>query len=162
MTAMTSVAQPHASTAADPTLASFGHDTWWLIALKVGVIFAFLMITTLMTIWAERRVIGRMQSRPGPNRAGKFGLLQSLMDGLKLPLKEDIIPRGVDKLLFVMAPAIALIPAFISFAIIPFGPIVSIFHHHTPLQLADLPVAVLLVLAMSSMAVYGIARSVLA
>ena len=107
-------------------------------------------------IWAERRVIGRMQQRPGPNRAGKFGLLQSLMDGLKLPLKEDIIPRGVDKVLFVIAPAIALIPAFISFAIIPVGPIVSIFHHKTPLQLTDLPVAVLLVLAMSSMAVYGI------
>ncbi len=156
MTAMTSAAQPPAIAAADPTLASFGHDTWWLIALKVLVIFAFLMITTLLTIWAERRVIGRMQSRPGPNRAGKFGLLQSLMDGLKLPLKEDIVPRGVDKVLFVIAPAIALIPAFISFAIIPFGPVVSIFHHHTPLQLADLPVAVLLVLAMSSMAVYGI------
>ncbi len=156
MTAMTSAAQPRAIAAADPTLSSFGHDPWWLIALKVLVIFAFLMITTLLTIWAERRVIGRMQSRPGPNRAGKFGLLQSLMDGLKLPLKEDIVPRGVDKLLFVIAPAIALIPAFISFAIIPFGPIVSIFHHHTPLQLADLPVAVLLVLAMSSMAVYGI------
>ncbi len=74
------------------------------------------------------------------------------MDGLKLPLKEDIIPRGVDKVLFVIAPAIALIPAFISFAIIPVGPIVSIFHHKTPLQLTDLPVAVLLVLAMSSMA----------
>jgi NADH-quinone oxidoreductase subunit H len=156
ITAMTSAPQPRATAAADPTLASFGHDTWWLIALKVLVIFAFLMITTLLTIWAERRVIGRMQSRPGPNRAGKYGLLQSLMDGLKLPLKEDIVPRGVDKLLFVIAPAIALIPAFVSFAIIPFGPIVSIFHHHTPLQLADLPVAVLLVLAMSSMAVYGI------
>ena len=156
MTAITSVPQPRALAAADPTLSSFGHDTWWLIALKVLVIFAFLFITTLLTIWAERRVIGRMQSRPGPNRAGKYGLAQSLMDGLKLPLKEDIIPRGVDKLLFVIAPAIALIPAFISFAIIPFGPIVSIFHHHTPLQLADLPVAVLLVLAMSSMAVYGI------
>jgi NADH-quinone oxidoreductase subunit H len=156
ITAMTSAPQPRAIAAADPTLASFGHDTWWLIALKVLVIFAFLMITTLLTIWAERRVIGRMQSRPGPNRAGKYGLLQSLMDGLKLPLKEDIVPRGVDKLLFVIAPAIALIPAFVSFAIIPFGPIVSIFHHHTPLQLADLPVAVLLVLAMSSMAVYGI------
>ena len=153
MTAMTSVARPHAIIPADPSLASFGHDTWWLIALKVVAIFAFLMITTLMTIWAERRVIGRMQSRPGPNRAGKFGLLQSLMDGLKLPLKEDIIPRGVDRVLFVIAPAIAVIPAFISFAIIPFGPEVSIFHHHTPLQLADLPVAVLLVLAMSSMAV---------
>jgi NADH-quinone oxidoreductase subunit H len=156
MTAITSAARPHAIAAADPTLASFGHDTWWLIVLKVGVIFAFLMLTTLLTIWAERRVIGRMQSRPGPNRAGKYGLLQSLMDGLKLPLKEDIVPRGVDKVLFVLAPAIALIPAFISFAIIPFGPVVSIFHHHTPLQLADLPVAVLLVLAMSSMAVYGI------
>jgi NADH-quinone oxidoreductase subunit H len=156
MTASSSAAPPHAIAAAEPTLSSFGHDIWWLIALKVGVIFAFLMLTTLLTIWAERRVIGRMQSRPGPNRAGKFGLLQSLMDGLKLPLKEDIIPRGVDKVLFVMAPAIALIPAFISFAIIPFGPVVSIFHHHTPLQLADLPVAVLLVLAMSSMAVYGI------
>jgi NADH-quinone oxidoreductase subunit H len=156
MTASTSATAPHVIAAADPALSSFGHDTWWLIALKVGVIFAFLMLTTLLTIWAERRVIGRMQSRPGPNRAGKFGLLQSLMDGLKLPLKEDIVPRGVDKVLFVMAPAIALIPAFISFAIIPFGPVVSIFHHHTPLQLADLPVAVLLVLALSSIAVYGI------
>jgi NADH-quinone oxidoreductase subunit H len=151
----TAAARP-ALAAADPALTSFGHDTWWLVLLKVIVIFLFLMITTLMMIWAERRIIGRMQSRPGPNRAGKFGLLQSLMDGLKLPLKEDIIPRGVDKLLFVLAPAVATIPAFISFAIIPFGPIVSIFHHHTPLQLTDMPVAVLLVLAMSSMAVYGI------
>ncbi|HXJ25162.1 MAG TPA: NADH-quinone oxidoreductase subunit NuoH [Streptosporangiaceae bacterium] len=151
----TKAAQP-ALAAADPTLSSFGHDPWWLVLLKVVVIFVFLMVTTLLMIWAERRVIGRMQSRPGPNRAGKFGLLQSLMDGIKLPLKEDIIPRGVDKLLFVLAPAIATIPAFISFAIIPVGPIVSIFHHHTPLQVTDLPVAVLLVLAMSSLAVYGI------
>jgi NADH-quinone oxidoreductase subunit H len=149
-------AAPHALATADPTLSSFGHDTWWLIIIKVLAIFLFLMLTTLMTIWAERRIIGRMQSRPGPNRAGKYGLLQSLLDGLKLPLKEDIIPRGVDKVLFVIAPAVALIPVFISFAIIPFGPVVSIFGHHTPLQLADLPVAVLLVLAMSSMAVYGI------
>jgi NADH-quinone oxidoreductase subunit H len=140
----------------DPTLASFGHDTWWLVLLKVIVLFAFLMVATLFTIWAERRVIGRMQQRPGPNRAGKFGLLQSLMDGIKLPLKEDIVPRGVDKLLYVIAPAVSAIPAFISIAIIPFGPVVSIFGHHTPLQLADLPVAVLLVLAMSSMGVYGI------
>ncbi|MGO9505191.1 MAG: NADH-quinone oxidoreductase subunit NuoH [Streptosporangiaceae bacterium] len=145
-----------ASVSTGPTLASFGHDPWWLVIIKVVAIFAFLMLTTLLMIWAERRVIGRMQQRPGPNRAGKFGLLQSLMDGIKLPLKEDIIPRGVDKLLFVIAPAVAAIPAFISFAIIPFGPIVSIFGVRTPLQLADLPVAVLLVLAMSSMAVYGI------
>jgi NADH-quinone oxidoreductase subunit H len=139
-----------------PTLASFGHDPWWLIIGKVLVIFLFLMLGTLFTIWAERRVIGRMQQRPGPNRAGKFGLLQSLMDGIKLPLKEDIVPRGVDKLLFVIAPALSAIPAFIGFAIVPLGPIVSIFGHRTPLQLADLPVAVLLILAMSSMGVYGI------
>jgi NADH-quinone oxidoreductase subunit H len=131
-------------------------DPWWLTAIKVLVVFLFLMLTTLFMIWAERRVIGRMQQRPGPNRAGKFGLLQSLLDGIKLPLKEDIIPRGVDKILFVLAPAIATIPAFISFAIIPVGPVVSIFGHYTPLQLANLPVAVLLVLAMSSMGVYGI------
>jgi NADH-quinone oxidoreductase subunit H len=142
--------------AADPTLASFGHDTWWLIALKVVVIFAFLMLTTLFMIWAERRVIGRMQQRPGPNRAGPFGLLQSLMDGIKLPLKEDIVPRGVDKLLFWLAPAVAAAPAFVSFAVIPWGPEVSIAGVRTPLQLTDLPVAVLLILAMSSMGVYGI------
>jgi NADH-quinone oxidoreductase subunit H len=140
----------------DPTVASFYGMPWWMILLKVVVVFAFLMIVTLFMIWAERRVIGRMQQRPGPNRAGPFGLLQSLMDGLKLPLKEDIVPRNVDKLLFWLAPAIAVIPAFISFAIIPFGPEVSIFGVRTPLQVADLPVAVLLVLAMSSMGVYGI------
>jgi NADH-quinone oxidoreductase subunit H len=140
----------------NPTLASFGSDPWWLIIIKVLAIFVFLLLGTLFTIWAERRVIGRMQQRPGPNRAGKFGLLQSLMDGIKLALMEDIVPRGVDKLLFIIAPAVSAIPAFISFAIIPFGPVVSIFGVRTPLQLADLPVAVLLVLAMSSMAVYGI------
>jgi NADH-quinone oxidoreductase subunit H len=139
-----------------PTLASFGHDPWWIVLIKVLIIFLFLMLGTLFMIWAERRVIGRMQQRPGPNRAGKFGLLQSLMDGIKLPLKEDIVPRGVDKVLFILAPAIAAIPAFIGFAVIPWGPIVSVFGHRTPLQLTDLPVAVLLILAMSSMGVYGI------
>ena len=139
-----------------PTLASFGHDPWWLVILKVIIIFAFLMLGTLIAIWAERRIIGRMQQRPGPNRAGKFGLLQSLMDGIKLALKEDIFPRGVDKVLFFIAPAVSAIPAFITFAVIPWGPIVSIFGVRTPLQLTDLPVAVLLVLAMSSLGVYGI------
>jgi NADH-quinone oxidoreductase subunit H len=140
----------------DPTLGSFGHDRWWLIIIKVLFIFAFLLLMTLFAIWAERRVIGRMQQRPGPNRAGPFGLLQPVADAIKLALKEDIVPRGVDKMIFIVAPVIALTPAFISFAIIPFGPIVSIFGVRTPLQLTDLPVAVLLVLAMSSMAVYGI------
>ena len=139
-----------------PTLASFGHDPWWIVIIKVLIVFVFLLLGSLIAIWAERRIIGRMQQRPGPNRAGKFGLLQSLMDGIKLALMEDIVPRGVDKLLFVIAPAISVIPAFIAFAIIPWGPIVSIGGHRTPLQLTDLPVAVLLVLAMSSLGVYGI------
>src|SRR5260370_33071259 len=107
-------------------------DPWWLTAIKVLVVFVVLMLTTLLMIWAERRLIGRMQQRPGPNRAGKFGLLQSLMDGIKLPLKEDIIPRGVDKILFVIAPALSAIPAFISFSIIPFGPDGSIAGGLTP------------------------------
>ena len=153
---LAALASGSASTSGLSSTALIDHDPWWLTAIKVLVVFVFLMLATLLMIWAERRVIGRMQQRPGPNRAGKFGLLQSLMDGIKLPLKEDIVPRGVDKILFVLAPAIAAIPAFISFAIIPVGPVVSIFGHYTPLQLANLPVAVLLVLAMSSLGVYGI------
>jgi NADH-quinone oxidoreductase subunit H len=139
-----------------PTLADFYQQIWWLVLLKVGMVFAFLILTTMFMIWLERRVIGRMQNRPGPNRAGPFGLLQPIADALKLPLKEDIIPTTADKLVFVIAPVLSAAPALVSFAIIPWGPIVSIFHHRTPLQLADLPVAVLLVLAMSSVGVYGI------
>jgi NADH-quinone oxidoreductase subunit H len=146
----------HGLAAGDPTLSDFGHDPWWLIIIKVLAVFLLLLLGTLFAIWAERRVLGRMQQRLGPNRAGPFGLLQSLMDGVKLALMEDIVPAGVDKVLFWMAPAISVIPAMISFAIIPWGPVVSIFGVRTPLQLADLPVAVLLVLAMSSMGVYGI------
>jgi NADH-quinone oxidoreductase subunit H len=140
----------------DPTLADFGHDPWWLVIVKVLVIFIFLVVTVLLSIWGERRIIGRMQQRPGPNRAGPFGILQSLADGVKLALKEDIIPSGVDKVVFIIAPILSVTPAFVSWAIIPFGPMVSIAGVRTPLQLTDLPVAVLLVLAMSSMGVYGI------
>lgn len=139
-----------------PTLESFGRDPWWLIGGKVLVVFVFLVLTVLMAMWVERRVIARMQLRVGPNRCGPFGLLQGLADGVKLALKEDIVPRQVDKLVFVLAPVVSAVPAFISFIIIPFGPNVSVFGHQTPLQGTDLPVAVLLVLAMSSMGVYGI------
>jgi len=142
--------------ATDSTLSDFNQLIWWLVLLKVGIVFMFLLLTTIFMIWFERRVIGRMQNRPGPNRAGPWGLLQPIADALKLPLKEDIVPTGVDKLVFFVAPIIACAPAFVAFAIIPWGPEVSIFHHQTPLQVADLPVAVLLVLAMSSIGVYGI------
>jgi NADH-quinone oxidoreductase subunit H len=142
--------------AADPTLSDFNQLIWWMVLLKVGIVFAFLLLTTIFMIWFERRVIGRMQNRPGPNRAGPWGLLQPIADALKLPLKEDIVPTGVDKLVFFVAPIIAAAPAFIGFAVIPWGPVVSIFHHQTPLQVADLPVGVLLILAMSSVGVYGI------
>jgi NADH-quinone oxidoreductase subunit H len=142
--------------AADPTLSDFNQLIWWMVLLKVGIVFMFLLLTTIFMIWFERRVIGRMQNRPGPNRAGPFGLLQPIADALKLPLKEDIVPTGVDKLVFFVAPILAVAPSFVAFAIIPWGPEVSIFHHRTPLQVADLPVAVLLVLAMSSIGVYGI------
>jgi NADH-quinone oxidoreductase subunit H len=130
--------------AVDPTLADFNQLIWWLVLLKVGIVFLFLLLTTMFMIWLERRVIGRMQNRPGPNRAGPFGLLQPIADALKLPLKEDIIPLGADKLVFLIAPVISAATAFVSFAVIPWGPEVSIFHHRTPLQLTDLPVAVLL------------------
>ena len=142
--------------AADPTLSDFNQVIWWMVLLKVGIVFVFLLLTTIFMIWFERRVIGRMQNRPGPNRAGPFGLLQPIADALKLPLKEDIVPTGVDKMVFFVAPIISATASFIGFAIIPWGPVVSIFHHLTPLQVADIPVAVLLVLAMSSIGVYGI------
>jgi NADH-quinone oxidoreductase subunit H len=139
-----------------PTLLDFYPLIWWMVLLKVAAVFIFLLLTTMFMIWAERRAIGRMQNRPGPNRAGPFGLLQPIADALKLPLKEDIIPTTADKLIFVVAPILSAAVAFIGFSIIPVGGNVSIFHHYTPLQLADLPVAVLLVLAMSSIGVYGI------
>jgi NADH-quinone oxidoreductase subunit H len=142
--------------AADPTLSDFNQLIWWMVLLKVAIVFVFLLLTTTFMIWFERRVIARMQNRYGPNRAGPWGLLQPIADALKLPLKEDILPTSVDKLVFVVAPAIAATASFVSFAIIPWGPEVSIFHHRTPLQVVDLPVAVLLVLAMSSIGVYGI------
>jgi NADH-quinone oxidoreductase subunit H len=139
---------------ADPS--AFGRDPWWLITIKAVVIFAFLMLITLFNIWYERRVVSFMQMRIGPNRVGPFGLLQSLADGVKLMLKEDIIPKAADRAVFLLAPMLSAIPAFLAFAVIPFGPVVSIFGHRTPLQLTDMPVAVLYVLAVASIGIYGI------
>jgi NADH-quinone oxidoreductase subunit H len=137
-------------------LEQFGHDTWWIVLAKILLVFVFLVVMTLFAIWYERRVVARMQVRPGPNRAGPAGLLQSLADGLKLAFKEDIMPRAADKVVFFFAPVISTVAAFTAFAVIPFGPVVSVFGEKTPLQLTDLPVAVLVVLAASSMGIYGI------
>ena len=137
-------------------MTAFGHDPWWLVLGKALAIFVFLMLNVLVAILLERKILGWMQLRPGPNRAGPWGILQSLADGIKLALKESITPGGVDKFVYFAAPVISTIPAFTAFAFIPFGPEVSVFGHRTPLQLTDLPVAVLFILGLSAIGVYGI------
>jgi len=137
-------------------LGLFGQDPLWLVLLKVVAIFAMLVLLTLFTIWWERRVVSRMQHRLGPNRVGPAGLLQSLMDGFKLALKEEIIPKGAHLAVYWIAPVISATAAFLAFAVIPFGPTVSIFGVETPLQLTDFPVSVLYVLAIASIGIYGI------
>jgi NADH-quinone oxidoreductase subunit H len=137
-------------------LGIFGTDPGSVIAIKVLGIFVIMVVMTLLTIWAERRIVGRMQMRIGPNRVGPFGLLQSLMDGVKLALKEEIIPKGVHFAVYAIAPVIAVTAAFLTFAVIPFGPEVSILGHVTPLQLTDFPASVLYVLAVASVGIYGI------
>jgi NADH-quinone oxidoreductase subunit H len=146
----------NATLLASPAVPGFGSDPWWLVVGKTLAIFVFLVVMTLFTIWLERRVVARMQHRIGPNRVGPAGLLQSLADGIKLALKEDIIPKAADKVVFVLAPILSATPAFMAFAVIPFGPEVSVFGEKTPLQLTDLPVAVLYILAVASVGIYGI------
>lgn len=140
-------------------MSNFGTDPWWLIALKAVFCFAFLMGTVLISIVFERKVVAWMQLRIGPNRHGPWGMLQSLADGVKLMLKEDIVVKGADKVVYILAPIIGTIPAFMAIAVIPFGPPgneVSIFGTRTAMQLTDLPVAVLYILATSSIAAYGV------
>ncbi|GAB3195606.1 NADH-quinone oxidoreductase subunit NuoH [Nocardioides hungaricus] len=139
-------------------LSEFGQDSWWVVIVKAVLIFLILVLLTLFNIWLERRVVARMQHRIGPNVHGPFGLLQSLADGVKLALKEDIVPKAADKVVFVIAPVISATAAFVTFAVIPFGPVVTIpfTDTETPLQLTDMPVAVLFVLAIASIGIYGI------
>jgi len=137
-------------------LDQFGNDPWWVILIKTLLVFVVLVLLTLFNIWWERRVVARMQHRVGPNVHGPFGLLQSLADGVKLALKEDIIPTAADKAVFLIAPVLATVPAFVTFSVIPFGPEVNFFGVQTPLQLTDMPVAVLFVMAIASIGIYGI------
>ncbi|MFF0815115.1 NADH-quinone oxidoreductase subunit NuoH [Rhodococcus sp. NPDC003318] len=142
--------------AAGTDLSSFGNDPWWLVVAKALAIFVFLILTPLVALLVERKVMAWMQMRVGPNRVGPRGTLQSLADGIKLALKEGIVPAGVDKPVYLLAPIISIVPAIMAFAVIPFGPEVSVLGHRTALQLTDLQVAVLYVLAVTSVGVYGI------
>ncbi|MFT2016480.1 NADH-quinone oxidoreductase subunit NuoH [Streptomyces sp. 796.1] len=140
-------------------LSMFGNDPWWLVVIKAVFCFAFLMVTVLISIVMERKVVAWMQLRIGPNRHGPWGMLQSLADGVKLMLKEDIIVKRADKAVYVLAPIVSAIPAFMAVAVIPFGPAgneISIFGERTTMQLTDLPIAVLYILATASVGIYGI------
>ena len=135
-----------------------------IVAVKVLLVFVVGLVATMLMVWFERKVIAGMQNRVGPNKAGPFGLLQTLADGTKLFFKEDLIPDRADRWVFRLAPYLALAPAFLAFAVIPLGGdfrgdkagTVEILGHQTRLQLADPPVGVLFALAISSIAVYGI------
>ena len=133
-----------------------GNDPGWLITVKALLVFVFCVVLTLLSVWGERRLVGRMQQRPGPNRVGPFGLIQALADGVKLALKEDIIPAAADKVVFILAPIISATTCFMSFAVIPITGPVNLFGQQTAMQLTDLPIGVLYVLAIASVGVYGI------
>ncbi len=131
-------------------------DPTWVIVAKGVLVFALCVVLTLLSVWGERRIVARMQMRMGPNRVGPFGLLQALADGVKLALKEDIIPAAADRAVFVLAPIISVTTCFMAFAVIPLTGEVNFFGEQTIMQLTDLPVGVLYVLATASIGVYGI------
>ncbi|MGB8650272.1 MAG: NADH-quinone oxidoreductase subunit NuoH [Mycobacteriales bacterium] len=137
-------------------LTSFGHEPFWLTVCKALFVFVLLVLLTLFTIVFERKVVSWMQQRIGPNRVGPRGYLQSLADGLKLALKEEIIPALADKPVYILAPVLSAVPAFLAFSVIPFGPKISVAGHQTALQLTDMPIGVLFILACSSVGVFGI------
>jgi NADH-quinone oxidoreductase subunit H len=135
-----------------------------VVLIKTLVVFAFLLIATMLMVWFERKVISDMQNRIGPNRAGPWGILQTLADGIKLFFKEPLVPDRADRRIFRLAPYLSFVPAFLTFSIVPMGGAfghghdgtVRILGHDTYLQLADPPVGILVALACSSIAVYGV------
>jgi len=135
-----------------------------IVLLKVVAVFAFLLVATMLMIWFERKVVGDFQNRVGPNTAGPFGILQTLADGIKFFFKEDLIPDRAERRVFILAPLLTVVPAFLLFTIVPFGGdfsngndgSVELFGHTTYLQLADPSIGILFALAMSSIAVYGV------
>jgi len=147
----------HFLAAGDPL---FKNGINWIVLLilliKVLIGFGVCLISVTLMIWFERKVISDMQSRIGPNRAGPWGLLQSLADGIKLFFKEDLIPDRADSFVFKLAPYLSLVPALVVFAIIPVGGVITIGGYTTELQVADPPIGILLALAMSAIGVYGV------
>ena len=129
---------------------------WGILLGKVVVVFAGLLVSVLLFIWMERKVIADFQTRTGPMRAGPRGVFLTLADGLKLFFKEGILPTDADRWIFRLVPAFVVVPAFLAFAIVPFGPTVHLFDRDVPLQLTDLSVGVLWVLAMTSIGVYTV------
>lgn len=142
--------------AAANQVADFSQETWWLTVIKALFIVVYLIVSVIMALWVERRGLGRMQTRPGPNVAGPLGLFQAFADAGKLLFKEDIWTSRADKFLYFLAPVIMAFSAFSVMAVIPMGPNVNLFGHSSPLQLADMPVAALYILAITSIGLYGI------
>jgi len=138
----------------------FSHGVDFTVVLivigKTIAVFVLLLLSVLMYIWFLRKVIARMQNRIGPDRAGPFGLLQSLADGIKLFFKEQSMPTTADRRIFRLAPYLSVLPAFLAFSIVPIGGVVTIAGHRTFLQLADLPFGILWLLAMSGLGLYGV------
>ena len=133
-----------------------GWFDWGLLIVRVVIVFFALLIAVMLYIWMERKVIADMQTRKGPMRAGPRGILITLADGIKLFFKEGITPTNADRGVYNLAPILAMFPGFLAFAVIPFGAPVLIFGRVVPFQLSDLNIGILWVLAMTSIAVYGV------
>jgi NADH-quinone oxidoreductase subunit H len=131
--------------------------TLLIILVKLGVIFGVILTLAAYLVLAERKILARMQLRYGPNRVGPFGLLQPLADVIKMLTKEDVVPDQADKWLFLLAPGLAAVTALLAFAVVPFGPPLTLFGREIPLVVCDLNVGVLYFLGLSSLAVYGVA-----
>ena len=150
--------------ALDPMLVKVDWGDVLTVVVKVVIAFALLLVSVMLMIWFERKVISKMQNRIGPNKAGPWGILQTLADGIKLFFKEDLIPEKSDRFVFKLAPYLSLVPAFLTFAVVPVGGrfggetggTVGMFGDRTFLQVVDAPIGILFFLAMSSLAVYGI------
>ena len=129
---------------------------WLLVIARVVIVFFALLILVMLLIWMERKVIADMQTRVGPTRAGPRGVLITLADGIKLFFKEGITPTLADRPVYLIAPVVAMLPAFLAFAVIPFGTSVTLFGREVPFQIADLSIGILWILAMTSLMIYAI------